>query len=59
VFEQVLLPLAAKPTDPSRKMWNNYDETLGLFRNPYNSSANPSSVAGRNTSGVLALFNLM
>ena len=56
---QVLLPLAAKPTDPSRKMWNNYDETLGLFRNPYNSSANPSSVAGRNTSGVLALFNLM
>ena len=56
---QVLLPLAAKPTDPSRKMWNNYDGTLGLFRNPYNSSSKPSLESYRNTNGVLALFNLM
>ena len=56
---QVLLPLAAKPTDPSRKMWNNYDGTLGLFRNPYSSSSKPSLESYRNTNGVLALFNVM
>jgi hypothetical protein len=57
---QVLLPLAAKPTDPSRKMWNNYDETFGLFSEILTIRQQIHFlVAGRNTSGVLALFNLM